>query len=195
MINVKCEFTTTIIERNKYTDKFKAWFDAEFSILFPETAANFQWQNGEDDDGQTYAVDNLSAEEMTFYSLFKLYRTYKTKKREKQYFDVPGAKDFYSANNDKVELDADIAKTIKILNSKGYITVASCSGHESADGTVSDGYIWIKDFPAYIPKGFKKTINNDYGACMRWKAKTAKQLEIKLSTLEKWAKALPILSR
>lgn len=189
---IKAEWTTTIIEKTLVSKKFKAWFDTSFGYLYPEIASNFEWETDADDEGPIYIVSNNFSSDMTTEQLYRLFVASKTPKKEKKYFTVPNAVDFYSGKADIVEIDENIAEIVKELNRKGYKTMASCSGHYIEDQTAS-GYIWIANFPkSPIPKGLKKDKPKDTDKIsIRWNAKSLAQLEIKWKLLAKWVKSLP----
>lgn len=125
-----------------------------------------------------------------------LMRDFIHEKHHKTYFNVPNTKDFYSDSVGEIELDPGIAESIKILNDKGYVTVASCSGHNNC----KCGYIWIANFPnKRVPNGFTKDKSTaGAGHCIRWgskdnrtELKNMKQLEIKWVELRYWCESLP----
>jgi hypothetical protein len=99
---------------------------------------------------------------------------------------APNAIDFYSSLEGWIEADKEIAETLSILCSKGYLTVASCAGHTR----FRNGYIWFRNgIPAKIPRG---TYRDHHGSdSLRWRPNTMKGLRRVHSTLLKWAKKLP----
>lgn len=108
----------------------------------------------------------------------------------KTYYDIPNAVDFYSGKKGIVEVDPDISEIIKTLNSKGYRTKTSCSGHY-IKGTTSYGYIAMETFKNYkLPKGFYRSEDDD-SHCIRWKTRTEAGLNGKWVKLKQWADSLP----
>ncbi len=121
-------------------------------------------------------------------------------KKRDHYVLVPDAVDFYSGSEEWIELDPGIAFSVQLLNNYGYITVASCSGHYVPKyGRVSEGYIWIQNFPENVPlpPGFTKDSTTLGGSCIRWgrKVKTEEGLKKKWDELEVWAVELPKIER
>lgn len=131
-----------------------------------------------------------------YFELCDIMRDFINGNHHKTYYTIPGTKDYYGGSNDKVEIDPDIAEVVKILNAKGYVTVASCSGHEREikKDKRTDGYIWIRNFPKMrMPRGLRRDPNREQdGASVRWYAESTSGLYIRLGILKKWANNLPI---
>jgi hypothetical protein len=95
------------------------------------------------------------------------------RQKSKTYYDIPGVKDFYSDKIGSVELDPEIAEAVHIFNEIGCNTIASCAGHVESNGKISEGYVWMSNYPIEgLPKGlyFK-------GNAVRWRPRTEKGLK------------------
>jgi hypothetical protein len=109
------------------------------------------------------------------------------RRASKDYFHIPGVKDFYSTNVGTVELDAEIAEAITLLNKKGYKTIASCAGHEEG----KHGYIWLDPIPKEsLPKG----LHLDSGV-IRWRPRSSKGLARCQKIVLNYAKSINYLNK
>ena len=90
-----------------------------------------------------------------------------------------------------IKIDENIAKTIVILNSKGYITTESCSGHFG----FSDTYILFKNIYEFetLPNGFSRCSYN-YNLIEKYYneiIKSQAQIWETAKDLVEWAESLP----
>ena len=91
-----------------------------------------------------------------------------------------------------IEIDADIAPTISLLNQKGWKTLYCCAGHEDSN----DAYIYFKNnrylkYIGILPKGWKVDIK-DYTVMKDFIIRAKYNCYDKFELYE-WAEKLPIL--
>lgn len=116
-------------------------------------------------------------------------------KKNEVYFRIPNVVDFYTKGNGVVELDPEIALTIKLLNSKGYRTVASCAGHVvivKGKKFYDSGYILLSKLPKTpLPQGIYAELASDgRGYCIRWNFSSEEDLKQIHNELKRYAKSL-----
>ena len=111
--------------------------------------------------------------------------------REKNYVKIEGVRDFYTGDLGMVDVDPEIAETIKTLCEKGYETKASCAGHK--DFYAEHGYISFYSSP---PPSILPDLVYREGTCLRWDIRYGPEAMNKVyNELLEWANRLPKLSK
>jgi len=190
---IKADWNTTVVSRNKYSEQFVSWFKDKFTYQFPQIAQNFEIADDTDHEGPIFMINNNSTEELSTFDLLNLWEASKSEQRPKVYHDLPGVVDFYSGEVGKVEIDPDIFEAVRILNEKGYETRASCSGHYVDKPT--EGYIWItnvSDLPSSAL--LKITKSENPGVSIRWKASSKLALKNRWEYLLDYVNKLPAVN-